>query len=129
MEKELTREEAKREQLLKFVEELKDGGFKVYAPTNITTYCNFVKDDKIGYVERGDYGFNFGTVHKPCRECGTGYSIHREIGNPTVEMAEDCLRFAPHWASSTDVQAIKKYKNWEEYASYSINKITPKVEL
>ncbi len=119
----------KRDQLLEFVEELKGRGYKVYAPTNITTYCHFVKDDKIGYLERGDYGFNFGTVHKPCRECGTGYSIHREIGNPTVEMAEDCLALAPHWASREDMQAIKKYKNWEEYTSSPLNKWSSQVEL
>ena len=121
--------ETKREQLLEFVEQLKDKGYKVYAPANITTYCHFVKNDQIGYLERGDYGFNFGSVHKPCRECGTGYSIHRDIYNPTVVMAEDCLVLAPHWASSRDIQAIKKYKNWEEYANYPQNKWSPQTEL
>ncbi len=123
------RTETKRDQLLEFVKELKNKGFKVYAPAEVTTYCNFVKDDKIGYVERGDYGFNFGTVHKPCRECGTGFSIHREVNYPTVEMAGDCLALAPHWADRSMAEAVKKYKNWEDYMSNPINKITPKVEL
>ncbi len=89
----------------------------------------------IGYVERGDYGFNFATVHKPCRECGTGFQVHREIDyhpGETAEMlkmATDCLILAPHWASSADIQAIKKYKNWEDYTSQPINNITPKVEI
>lgn len=121
--------ETKKAQLLEFVEELKENGFKVYAPANLTTYCNFVKDDKIGYVEAGDYGFNFGTVHKPCRECGTGYGMERETHNPTVEMAADCLILAPFWASRTDVQAIKKYKNWEDYTNLPTNKIIPEIEL
>ncbi len=121
--------ETYRDELLEFAEELKSKGYRVYAPADVTTYCNFVKDDKIGYVERGDYGFNFSTVHKPCRECGTGYSMHREIVNPTVEMAQDCLVLAPHWAWSKDVKAIRKYKNWEEYISYPVNNIIRKAEL
>ena len=120
--------ETKKAQLLEFVEELKNNGFKVYTPGNLTTYCHFVKDDKIGYVERGDYGFNFGSVHKPCRECGTGYSIHREVNCPTVEMAADCLVYAPHWATGKDWQAIQKYKNWEDYTNQSTNRIIPEVE-
>lgn len=121
--------EIKREQLMEFIEKLKAGGFQVYAPRNMTTYAHFVKDDKIGYVERGDYGFNFSTVHKPCRECGTGYSIHRDVSYPTIEMAKDSLVMAPHWASFTDVQAIKKYKNWEDYTSYPQNKWSSQVEV
>lgn len=123
------RTETKREQLLEFIEELKNKGYKVYAPAEVTTYCNFVKDDRIGYVERGDYGFNFGTVHKPCHECGTGFGMERETHNPTVQMAGDCLIIAPDWASSADIQAVIKYKNWEDFISYPVNKIIPKVEL
>ena len=125
----MTRTDEKRAELLEFIKELKAAGFEVYAPAEMTTYCNFVKDDKIGYVERGDYGFNFGSVHKPCRECGTGFSIHREIVIPTVEMAEDSFVLAPHWASRSDIQAVKKYKNWEDFMSNSMNQITPKVKV
>lgn len=121
--------ETKRDQLLEFIEELKANGFTVYAPKKITTYCNFVKEDQIGYVERGDFGFNFGTVHKPCPECGTGYSIHREIACPTVEMAQDCFMVAPRWASREDVKAVKKYRNWEEYKNLPVNRIVPKEEV
>ncbi len=124
-----TRTDEKRDQLLEFVKELKAKGFKVYAPAKITTYCHFVKDDQIGYLERGEYGFNFSSVHKPCHECGTGYQIHREINRPTVEMAEDCLVLAPHWAWSKDVLATKKYKNWEDYTNLPINNIIPDVEI
>ena len=123
------KEETKRGQLLEFVKELKDNGFKVYAPAKVTTYCNFVKYDKIGYVERGGYGFNFGTVHKPCRECGTGFGMERETCNPTVQMAHDCLAEYPSWASGTDRQAVKKYKNWEDYTGSRHNTWSPQVEL
>ena len=122
-----TRAVEKRDQLSEFVKELKDKGYKVYAPENLTTYCHFVKDDKIGYVEAGDYGFNFSTVHKPCTECGTGFQVHREITHPTLEMAKDCMVVAPHWAY--DRRAVKKYKNWQDYASHPVNNIIPNVEL
>ena len=124
-----TRAETKREQLMEFVEELKDKGFKVYGPTIVTTYCHFVKYDKIGYVEAGDHGFNFSTVHKPCRECGTGFGMERETHNPTAQMAHDCLVEYPSWASSADRQAVKKYKSWEDYASYPSNNWRSQVEL
>ena len=121
--------EDKRKQLLEFVGELKSHGFKVYASENLTTYCHFVKGDKIGYVERGDFGFNFSTVHKPCTECGTGFGMERETYNPKVQMAEDCLLLAPHWASNRDLQAVKKYKNWEDYVNATENRWSPQVEL
>ena len=121
--------ETKRDRLLEFVRELKGNGYKVYAPGNITTYCHFMKGNKIGYVECGDYGFNFGSVHKPCRECGTGYSIHREIQNPLVSMAKDCLVLAPSWAYDQDIKAIVKYKNWEDYTNYPGNKWSSPIEI
>ena len=120
--------ETKRAELLEFAKELKGAGYKVYSPVNTTTWCHFVKDDKIGYVDYGGWGFNFSSVHRPCRECGTGFGIHRNV-TPTVAMAEDCLIFAPSWASGIDRQAIKKYKNWEDYASHPSNTWSPQMEL
>lgn len=109
----------KQQLLHDFIERLKNAGFKVYLSDGKVmpvTWCHFVKDDKIGYVESGDYGFNFGTVHKPCRECGTGFGMERETHNPTIRMAEDCLIVAPSWARS-DIPYVKKYKDWQEYVS------------
>jgi hypothetical protein len=125
----MTMNEAKQKALLDFIKVLKQGGFRVFAPAKLTTYCHIVKDDKIGYVEYSNGGFKFSTVHKPCRQCGTGFSMHREVYSPTLDMANDTLAFAPYWASSTDRQAIKKYKNWEEYVSHPHNLWSPQVEL
>jgi len=107
-------EEAKTKELKIFIEELKKAGFKVYAPEELTMYCNFVKGDSIGYVECDDFGFNFSTVHKPNRYTGTGFSIYKNIGSPTVKMAQDCFVIAPHWENSS---SVKKYENWEDYAN------------
>ena len=111
-----------QDKLMAFINELKDNDYQVYVPSNFTTYFHFVKNDKIGYVELTANGYNFSTVHKPCRECGTGYSIHREIAIPTIEMANDCFVLAPGWVARDDVKAIKKYKNWDEYANSNLNK-------
>jgi hypothetical protein len=109
--------EAKKTRLLKFANELKQNGFKVYTPVNTTTlsaYCHFVKNDKIGYMDCGDYGFNFTTTHKPCKECGTGFSIEHDCIQ-SIKLANDCLVLAPGWALNSDIKAVKKYKNWIEY--------------
>jgi hypothetical protein len=106
--------ETKESQLLEFAHLLINNGFQVYIPSSGKTYCHFVKNNRIGYVEAGDWGFNFGTTHKPNGQCGTGFSIHHDT-IPNVQMAEDCLILAPVWASNTDIQAIVKYKDWAEY--------------
>ena len=103
----------KKENLIRFIELLKKNGFEVYVPEKFTTYCHFVKDN-IGYVECSDFGFNFSTVHKPCQECGTGFSVYRETWIPTIEKANDCF-YIPNWVHNHHASIIKKYKNWKEY--------------
>jgi len=114
--------EVKEQQLKEYAEVLKQNGFDVYMPVKSATYCHFVKDDKIGYVEASDWGFNFSSVHKPCRECGTGFSIHREVFTPTVQMAIDCFVIAPNWGINY-CKVVNKYKSWEDYLKYPTNKI------
>ena len=118
-----------KERLLKeFALELKEEGFDVYLPKERKTYCNFVKNNGIGYVECGDFGFYFSTVHKPNRQCGTGYSIERDIITPTIEIAKSCCLISrPHWGNHD--HAPIKYKSWDDYLSYEINTIIEKVKL
>lgn len=116
------------QEFMDYALKLKEAGFDVYIPEGENpTYCKFVKNDKIGYVENSDYGFNFSSVHKPNRQSGTGYSIHREIGNPTIKMAEDCFIIKPNWASRDDMPI--KYKSWADYESKEINNIITKIKL
>ena len=120
----------KEQELSKFITKLKKNGFKVYIPfekDKEITYCNFVKYDKIGYVECGDHGFNFSTVHRGSKGSGSGYQVHREKGEPTIKMAEDCFVNRPNWANSGDT--VDKYKNWEDYLKGSTNRIIDKFEL
>ena len=110
----------KTQELKEFIKVLKENGFKVYAPKKMSTYCHFVKNGNIGYVERGDFGFNFSSVHKPNKGCGTGYSIHRDVYEPTIKKAEDCFCVQLN---------VKKYKDWEDYLKSPINRIIETEEV
>lgn len=100
-------------ELLIYIEELKRAGFKVYVPKLFTTYCYIVKDNKVGYIEHGDRGFNFSTVHKPNLRCGTGYSVGRKITKPVIANALKTHVYAPSWASWEDMPI--KYNSVEAF--------------
>lgn len=101
-----------------YVSVLKENDFKVY--TSCTdpkpSWAYFVKDDKIGYVQCAYFGgLSFSTVHKPCKECGTGFGLDEEgIYAPNVEDALRTFVIAPKWAKERDRQAVVKYSNWNE---------------
>lgn len=116
-----------------FINELKDNGFSVYTSDTKEkpNYISFVKDDKIGYCQIDNFGhWSFSTVHKPCREAGTGFNVVNELAEPIIQHALNCLVVAPGWAINRKkfgVNAvnspIKKYKNWEEYVNTPLNQI------
>ena len=119
--------------LAEFVKELKENGFKVYTSDKKDKYAwiHFVKDDKIGYCQIGYFGhYSFETVHKPCKEAGTGFSVYDETNEPTIQKANECLVIAPGWAinrkkygANVRDNKIIKYKNWDDYISLPINQI------
>jgi len=116
--------------LTDMADKLKVEGMQVfYSPYNdnrLSTYFFFTDGENIGYCQSGYFGgLRFSTVHKPCRECGTGFGLTDDPGlfEPTIQDAKQAFIIAPNWASSKDRQAVRKYKNWDEYTSSSINKI------
>lgn len=115
------KEYTNNEELNKFAELLLANGFQLIVSKTRSTvkpsYFHFAKDNKIGYVQYGSFGFfTFSTVHKPCRECGTGYRIGKESETLTIDLAYSALVFAPSWANSKDLQAIRKYASAYDYA-------------
>lgn len=114
----------KTEELHKFARVLKENGFTVLVPTykeEPQTWIKFFKNGKFGAVSCSYFsGFDFGTVHKPCRECGTGYGIAQNA-DLTIDNAEKCLIKAPSWAYSKDVSAIKEYNSVDEFINSSHN--------
>lgn len=84
------------------------------------TYFHFTDGENIGYCQEGHFGgISFSTVHRPCKECGTGYGLtdfnDPGIYEPTIKDAKQAFINAPSWARPTERAAVIKYKNWEEY--------------
>jgi len=76
-------------------------------------WIHYGKDGEIGYAQTGEFGgIEYSTVHKPCRECGTGYQVESN-GSPTLENAEKALVNRPDWASWGD--PVRKYRDLGEY--------------
>ena len=118
-----------------FIKELKDADFSVYTSDakKVPTYIFFVRDNKIGYCQIDYFGWwRFSTVHKPCRDAGTGFCVYEELPEPSIQSASDCLIIAPEWAInhkkygagvSNTALTVKKYKSWDEYINTPINQI------
>ena len=108
----------KNEELNKFAQLLRDNGFTIIAPKENSTYFHFAINDYIGYVQDNRFeGYIFSTVHKPCKECGTGFrSIDPDWSNLTVENAIHTAQLiAPQWAKKIDREAVKKYKDVADF--------------
>lgn len=58
--------------------------------------------------------FEFHTVHKPCKRCGTGFQVWTDVKKPEVRAAIDTFILAPAWAKS-DEAFVKKYASLQEY--------------
>lgn len=60
-----------------------------------------------------------GTVHKPCKECGTGFGMNTSDEH-TVDLdavKQAMMTHAPRWATPKQHAAVRKYASWSEYAS------------
>lgn len=93
-------------------------GFTIIAPEKISTYFHFSKDNKIGYVQKHYYeGYTFSTVHKPCKEVGTGFRFSEpDFDSLTLENAINCINcYAPEWAKVSDRNAVKKYESLDAF--------------
>lgn len=95
------------------IELIKRLGFSVYMRSPSDEYCYYTDGTRIGYAQWSRLGTRVSSVHKPSSQVGTGFGIADEITEATVKAAMTTLY--PHWASSADRAAVKKYRNWEEF--------------
>ena len=113
----------KRERFLMFANQIKDLGYKVYIKKREdSTYGYIVNEkDEIGYFQLDEWGcdIHYGTIHKPCREFGTGFGI-KETSEVSREIIDKTFIKYPVWAKGM-LSAIKKWtatefleKNWDK---------------
>jgi hypothetical protein len=78
------------------------------------TWLYYTDGTRIGYFQRNYYGgFTISTVHMPCRECGTGFGLYDNDGfyDITLQRLLDGFMHAPSWASQTERNAARKYRD------------------
>lgn len=112
--------------LNEFAQLLKDNGFTVLVSkkhSNPIGWMTFFKDGSFGHVSKERIsGYHFSTVHKPCKECGTGYRMSDDFADLTIDNAIESLAFAPNWAAASDRKAIRKYKDVDDFINSTHNK-------
>lgn len=117
----------KNEELEKCYKLAKKAGYTVYTADDKEKLSWFyiVSKQGIGYIQAGDFGRVFySTVHKPNRQCGTGFRINEEEQEASLEMINSTFAFCPSWVrEKRDIEAVKKYKDWEEYLSQPLKQI------
>ena len=107
------------------IEEIKALGFDFYYreplnPTTPITHGFFTDGKNIGYIATGRFlneVYSISTVHKPCRECGTGFGLGG-IKEITKEALQGAFEHHPAWARKRDARAVVKYGNWDEFHNY-----------
>ena len=91
------------------IEDIKLEGLQVFGPEKLTSYVYFTDGTRIGYAQNARVdGISFSTVHKPCRECGTGFK---------VDSLQGALAHSPSWATGGDRSAVRKFKDFAEFTS------------
>jgi hypothetical protein len=96
------------------IQAIKEAGFSVYMREEKDTYAYFTDGVKIGYIQEERWnGISISTVHVPCHECGTGFSIEKNIDAISKERLEQAFIFAPHWASR--ISAVKKWRDIQHF--------------
>ena len=118
----------KRELFLQYAKQIKDLGYTVFVSSGSDGY---VVNDKnqIGYFSFGYYGINFTTVHKPCRQCGTGFRVtDDEVQNITKQIVDSVFSTAPYWGSQY-IQFVKKYSSLDEFKKKHWNNMSNFTEL
>ncbi|TXH82287.1 MAG: hypothetical protein E6Q77_06565 [Rhizobium sp.] len=99
-------------------------GFDVYQNPDKRwqTYALFTDGTRIGYIQNDCGRLHLSTVHIPCRECGTGFSLRDDPFALTREGLERAFVTAPNWASGFDRAAVRKWPNLETYMRGQISK-------
>lgn len=104
-----------------YISTIRGCGYRVFIrPNKLTgevTYCFYTDGKHIGCAQWSDGRPQTVTVHKANRTTGTGFQFAENITAATIKGAAEC--FAPGWASSADIESVKKYASWDSYFNSS----------
>lgn len=98
------------------VKKIIDLGFKVYMRDDKDTWLIYTDGTNIGYLQddRG-MGLSISTVHKPNHTTGTGFLAIKGLGTVALSDLKVGFIICPVWASQTDRESVKKYKDIYEF--------------
>lgn len=115
-----TKKQIQIDQLTEFANELKKNGFTVLVSAKYPfEWLHYEKNGRFGTVSPDHFfNFNFGTVHKPCREAGTGFGTDREA-ELTIKNAENSLSRPKEFSNYAN---IKYYSGIEDFINSTNNK-------
>ena len=98
---------------------IKSCGYRVFirpSACNVENeYCFYTDGTRIGYAQWSGYSTHVSSVHKPCRQNGTGYQVSEKITCETLHAATTTVQ--PGWdRGGIDV---KKYADWDAFHNAS----------
>lgn len=101
-----------------YIQLIKSAGYRVFIRPSRgpITYCFYTDGKHIGYAQWETFRQHVSSVHKPCRECGTGFQIADKINPETLRKALLCV--APYWHYG-DFKYVVKYHDWDAYHNAS----------
>jgi hypothetical protein len=105
----------KFDELRELAGQLLDHGYRVFVPGEPywQTYLFYSDGIRIAYAQQTRYdGVTFTTVHRPNRECGTGFQS--PVYGTWLENAARALHELPHYAAAYR-SSISRYRDLEEF--------------
>lgn len=105
--------------LNEFATLLHENGFEIIVPRKPGTWFHFFKDGEMGSVSKSYYGgYDFCSIHKPCKEIGSGLCIYKGT-ELTLKNAYDALNRVGWMNDRKTLSKIKKYNSSKEYIASS----------
>lgn len=87
-------------------------GYRAFMNGDNNTYAYYTDGVNVGYCQWSRNAWKVSTVNIPCMECGTGFVVANDITKETLKMG---FQHAAAWATQSDRNAAKKFKDWDAF--------------
>jgi hypothetical protein len=113
----------KNDELKNCLDLLLNNGYRVFKSyfreNEKLTYFFYSKDDKLAYLQADYSGVQYSTMHKPCKDFGTGFGLcDSPMVNLDLSELDKGFIIFPHWAKG-NTQNIIKFKDLKDYFDYN----------